>query len=79
MTQDRNLTFERRMKAIEERVKALEATPRVKEAMSCRRVGLARDASQARTLAEVRGLALADYDPQAGPPHRALTAIAGQA
>jgi hypothetical protein len=34
MTPGRNLTFEKRMKSLDERLLALEATPRVREAMT---------------------------------------------
>jgi hypothetical protein len=34
MTQGRNPTFEKRMKSLDERLLALEATPRVREAMT---------------------------------------------
>ncbi len=55
MTQDRNLTFERRMKAIEERVKALEATPRVKEAMTA--AGLASPATPPKPARSLKSAA----------------------
>jgi hypothetical protein len=34
VTQGRNTTFEKRMKSLDERLLALEATPRVREAMT---------------------------------------------
>jgi hypothetical protein len=34
MTPGRNLTFEKRMKSLDQRLLALEATPRVREAMT---------------------------------------------
>jgi hypothetical protein len=39
MTQGRNLTFEKRMKSLDERLLALEATPRVREAMTAAGLG----------------------------------------
>lgn len=50
MTRNSKLMFKNRMKAIEERVKALEATPRVREAMTAAGFALPATPPKPRTL-----------------------------
>jgi hypothetical protein len=65
MTHDRKLTFGKQMKAMEERLQALEASPRVREAMTA--AGLTPPVPPPKADFS---LAVANGDPQVGPACR---------